>query len=133
MRKTDVTTVLGISISLLMSVRIIFIMISGRSLAIAGIMLSSYTLDLNVAFTTFISGPLEFVKRHTPGIVEIVNVNIKNEPTNKIKMRQNRYECLLPKQRLTNSKCRLTTTGIIKILNDIKRIYLLLTRNLSSS
>ena len=122
-RKTGVTALLGTSIPLIILAENVFLLIPGLFLGIAGIVLSRYNLDLNIVPTSLITGPLESIKRRIPDIPEVVSVNIETEPTNKIEIPQNQYECLLPEQRWTNSKCRLTTTEIVEMSNDIKLDY----------
>nr|WPV76516.1 hypothetical protein [Naviculales sp.] len=112
-RKTGVAVLLGASIPLVVLAESLFSSVPGLLLGMAAIALSRYNLDLTIVSTSLIKGPLQSIKRRVPDVPEVISVDLRAEPTNKIEMPQGKYECLLPEQRLTNPKCRLTTTEIV--------------------
>jgi len=122
-RKTAVTTLLGIAVPLFILAETPIFAILGLLTGIAGISLSFYNRDFNIVSTSLISGSFESIKRRIPDIPEVVSVYIETEPTNKIGMAQKPYECLLAEQRFTNPKCTVTTTEIVEIANNIELDY----------
>jgi len=65
----------------------------------------------------------ESIKRRISDVSEVVNVDFENEPTQKIKVFNKRYKCLLPEQRVTNPKCKMKTTEIVEISNNLGLDY----------